>query len=54
MDFVLLDRWTTELKVASNMGAVVEPLSIKHCLEFAQRFRYVFYQGEGNTLSKVA
>lgn len=53
MDYGLLDRWTTELKLASKMGAVVEPLSIKHCIEFARRFKYAFYQGEGEAMSKV-
>jgi len=54
IDYDLLDRWTTELKLASNMGAVVEPLSIKHCIEFAQRFNYAFYQGEGEAMRKMA
>jgi hypothetical protein len=54
MDYDLLDSWTTELKLASNIGAVMEPLSIKHCIAFAQRFTYAFYQGEGEAMSRRA
>jgi len=49
-----LDRLLTHLKAEAHVGPLMQRLSVQSCTAFAQKYRFFFYSGEGDVLTKTA
>jgi hypothetical protein len=49
-----VDALMTELKAQAKVGKLMQTLSIRNCTEFAQRYHFFFYAGEGTFLTRTA